>query len=399
MVHTSFGFPFSSSSSPVCCGASRFGSYHDHDHDHDSPSHQQVCLGDQSPSSFFTVEKKRDSGAFRDGHNARKCRRLRHGSTKLWRNQQQPLRGWQRSGCHQATDQQDRRLSRFCCRASEAVRQPHLAPTNASAGRCMSASCEALNRLLTGYHRYMPAIGRFLIVVTFLEDALRIITQWSDQILYLHDYRHSTHAQSSKTGSFYNWQQFTDFVCDSSQRTYPSVPHRQCSRNGRLLRPRHRPPSLRICRRWSHRCCRYPGARLRSDLRPELLPAQPVCHGRSPDGPVRLVGPEDQGIRRPAPDRGEGPQDVLPVRWSCASHLPLCRLRVQWTVVHLEGTRLRHRSCRLRHGCSGIQGEVERHAAGVHPECLQRLGEQLLDCKLLQSQHSFFLGLQKTTAY
>jgi uncharacterized membrane protein YphA (DoxX/SURF4 family) len=31
-------------------------------------------------------------------------------------------------------------------------------------------------------------------VVTFLEDALRIVTQWSDQLLYLHDYRHSTHS-------------------------------------------------------------------------------------------------------------------------------------------------------------------------------------------------------------
>jgi ER-derived vesicles protein len=40
--------------------------------------------------------------------------------------------------------------------------------------------------------RYLPAIGRFLIVVTFLEDALRILTQWSDQLLYLHDFRHST---------------------------------------------------------------------------------------------------------------------------------------------------------------------------------------------------------------
>ena len=39
--------------------------------------------------------------------------------------------------------------------------------------------------------RYLPAIGRFLIVVTFLEDALRIITQWSDQLVYLRDYRHS----------------------------------------------------------------------------------------------------------------------------------------------------------------------------------------------------------------
>ncbi|KAF9740658.1 hypothetical protein PMIN06_000384 [Paraphaeosphaeria minitans] len=37
---------------------------------------------------------------------------------------------------------------------------------------------------------YLPAIGRFLIVVTFLEDALRIMTQWTDQLTYLHDYRH-----------------------------------------------------------------------------------------------------------------------------------------------------------------------------------------------------------------
>jgi hypothetical protein len=32
---------------------------------------------------------------------------------------------------------------------------------------------------------HLPAIGRFLIVVTFLEDALRILTQWSDQLWYL----------------------------------------------------------------------------------------------------------------------------------------------------------------------------------------------------------------------
>ncbi|KAL1979168.1 hypothetical protein VTN96DRAFT_6599 [Rasamsonia emersonii] len=36
---------------------------------------------------------------------------------------------------------------------------------------------------------YLPAIGRFLIVVTFLEDSLRIITQWSDQLLFLRNYR------------------------------------------------------------------------------------------------------------------------------------------------------------------------------------------------------------------
>ncbi|KAL1935938.1 hypothetical protein VTP01DRAFT_72 [Rhizomucor pusillus] len=37
---------------------------------------------------------------------------------------------------------------------------------------------------------YIPAIGRFLIVATFLEDALRITTQWSDQVMYMQDYRH-----------------------------------------------------------------------------------------------------------------------------------------------------------------------------------------------------------------
>lgn len=37
--------------------------------------------------------------------------------------------------------------------------------------------------------RYLPALGRFLIVVTFLEDAIRILTQWGDQLHYLQMYR------------------------------------------------------------------------------------------------------------------------------------------------------------------------------------------------------------------
>ena len=35
---------------------------------------------------------------------------------------------------------------------------------------------------------HLPAIGRFLIVGTFLEDSLRIVTQWGDQIWYLQRY-------------------------------------------------------------------------------------------------------------------------------------------------------------------------------------------------------------------
>ena len=58
----------------------------------------------------------------------------------------------------------------------------------------------------------MPAIGRFLIVVTFLEDALRIITQWSDQLLYLNDYRHS------ETYLFFMQSAFPE-VCENSALT------------------------------------------------------------------------------------------------------------------------------------------------------------------------------------
>lgn len=36
---------------------------------------------------------------------------------------------------------------------------------------------------------HLPALGRFLIVVTFLEDALRIVTQWNDQLYYLQRHR------------------------------------------------------------------------------------------------------------------------------------------------------------------------------------------------------------------
>ena len=39
---------------------------------------------------------------------------------------------------------------------------------------------------------HLPAIGRFLIVVTFLEDSLRIVSQWSDQLWYLQRFVSST---------------------------------------------------------------------------------------------------------------------------------------------------------------------------------------------------------------
>ncbi|VEU20380.1 DEKNAAC101359 [Brettanomyces naardenensis] len=37
---------------------------------------------------------------------------------------------------------------------------------------------------------YVPSIGRFLIVATFLEDSLRIVSQWKEQVYYLSTFRH-----------------------------------------------------------------------------------------------------------------------------------------------------------------------------------------------------------------
>ncbi|KAL7667090.1 ER-derived vesicles protein ERV29 [[Candida] zeylanoides] len=37
---------------------------------------------------------------------------------------------------------------------------------------------------------YVPAIGRAFIVATFYEDSLRIVSQWSEQVYYLYNYRH-----------------------------------------------------------------------------------------------------------------------------------------------------------------------------------------------------------------
>lgn len=37
---------------------------------------------------------------------------------------------------------------------------------------------------------YIPSIARFFIVATFYEDSFRILTQWSDQVFYLHKWKH-----------------------------------------------------------------------------------------------------------------------------------------------------------------------------------------------------------------
>ncbi|ANB10958.1 Erv29p [Sugiyamaella lignohabitans] len=40
---------------------------------------------------------------------------------------------------------------------------------------------------------YLPGIGRFLIIATFVEDAFRIVTQWSDQVGYIWNVRGLPH--------------------------------------------------------------------------------------------------------------------------------------------------------------------------------------------------------------
>lgn len=47
-----------------------------------------------------------------------------------------------------------------------------------------------LNKLASPLRPYLSHIGRFLLVVTFLEDSLRIFVQWDEQIRFMEYYRH-----------------------------------------------------------------------------------------------------------------------------------------------------------------------------------------------------------------
>ncbi|KAI3631519.1 hypothetical protein MIR68_010402 [Amoeboaphelidium protococcarum] len=49
---------------------------------------------------------------------------------------------------------------------------------------------EVLDSLAQPVKPYIPSIARFLLIVTFLEDSLRIMSQWSDQLYYLQNYQH-----------------------------------------------------------------------------------------------------------------------------------------------------------------------------------------------------------------
>ena len=48
---------------------------------------------------------------------------------------------------------------------------------------------DVADRLGTPLKPYLPLLARFLLVVTFFEDSLRITTQWDDQIWYLEKHR------------------------------------------------------------------------------------------------------------------------------------------------------------------------------------------------------------------
>ncbi|ORY05034.1 SURF4-domain-containing protein [Basidiobolus meristosporus CBS 931.73] len=61
--------------------------------------------------------------------------------------------------------------------------------------RNLSARIETLiSKSATPLKPAIPVIARFLLVVTFFEDSLRIITQWTDQLVYLENYRGFYHG-------------------------------------------------------------------------------------------------------------------------------------------------------------------------------------------------------------
>ncbi|KAK9711392.1 ER-derived vesicles protein erv29 [Basidiobolus ranarum] len=61
--------------------------------------------------------------------------------------------------------------------------------------RNLSAKIENLiSKTASPLRPVIPIIARFLLVVTFFEDSLRILAQWSDQLVYLEKYRGFYHG-------------------------------------------------------------------------------------------------------------------------------------------------------------------------------------------------------------
>jgi hypothetical protein len=146
----------------------------------------------------------------------------------------------------------------------------------------------------------LPALGRFLIVVTFLEDALRIMTQWGDQLWYLQQcvfgqtmcfaWRQSTNRPGHRRHRHFPWGISHLFLAINVVVRAPSSAlilkwaDRSMSDHARGLCSRHLETSHGIrCRRSSRRS-NHSRIRLRAHLRSHLLPPQPECDRRTRDG-------------------------------------------------------------------------------------------------------------------
>ncbi|EMG48380.1 ERV29 ER-derived vesicles protein ERV29 [Candida maltosa Xu316] len=74
--------------------------------------------------------------------------------------------------------------------------QPNIGPVSSSKGPLEKFEdvAKKIEDLIDDYFKvfkpYVPAIGRAFLVATFYEDTLRIFSQWSEQVYYLHNYRH-----------------------------------------------------------------------------------------------------------------------------------------------------------------------------------------------------------------
>lgn len=157
------------------------------------------------------------------------------------------------------------------------------------------------------------------------------------------------------------------------------------------------PASLGICRWRPSRRCRHPSSRLRSHLRPKLLPPQPFCHGRSTHGPLRFVAPQTLCVRWSAPDRRERSQDVFPTRRKGPLNLFVYRICFFGRLEYHQSRGLHVRLCCVCHGCRRIQGKVECCLAGGHFEHFQPDNQQLLDCEFASySSYLCFLVLIKS---
>ncbi|KAG5513399.1 hypothetical protein PMAC_001463 [Pneumocystis sp. 'macacae'] len=215
--------------------------------------------------------------------------------------------------------------------------------------------------------RYIPALGRFLMVVTFIEDTVRILTQMRGQLYYLQVYRH-----------FYRGLSHAFLILNVVAMVVGSamVVVRKRSEIGvgilfGVVIAQAVGYGLVFDRtlffRWAP-----------ADSQAQLTGQESVDHRGASDGAVGLVVKEGASVSGAAAGLRDRPQEVPSCGRAGAYDLSFLRVYLQGDADSGAGDYVDLWGGGVLHGDYWVQGKVECVYSCVHTECLQCAYQQLV---------------------